>query len=146
MSMPPPIKTTDLTVSRTIPATPAEIYDVWLDPKSPGGPWFGAAKAIVDAKVDGLFFHAMQHEGRTWAHYGRFVALDRPGRIEHTWMSEATRGLDTVVTVTLEPKDGATLVTIRHTGVPDDDMGRGHAEGWGWMLGMLEQKYGKKAR
>jgi uncharacterized protein YndB with AHSA1/START domain len=142
--MPDPIKTTDLTVTRTIPATPAEIYDVWLDPKSPGSPWFGATKVIVDAKIDGLFFHAMDHAGRRWAHYGRFVALDRPHRIEHTWMSEATRGLDSVVTVTLEAKGAATLVTIHHAGVPDDDMGRQHAEGWGFMLSMLEKKFGKK--
>jgi uncharacterized protein YndB with AHSA1/START domain len=144
MSMPAPIPTTDLTVSRTIPATPAEIYDVWVDPKSPGSPWFGTAKVILDAKVDGLFFHAMDHEGKRWAHYGRFVALERPQRIEHTWMSEATRGLDTVVTVTLEAKGASTHVTIHHAGVPDDAMGRQHAEGWGFMLSMLEKKFGKK--
>lgn len=34
------ITTTELTVKRTIPATPAEVYDVWLDAKSPGSPWF----------------------------------------------------------------------------------------------------------
>jgi hypothetical protein len=30
-------------------------------------------------------------------------------------------------------------------GVPDDEMGRKHAEGWGWMLGMLVEKFAAKA-
>ena len=33
----------DITVTRTIPAPAEKIFDVWIDPKSPGGPWFGAA-------------------------------------------------------------------------------------------------------
>jgi uncharacterized protein YndB with AHSA1/START domain len=56
---------TDLTVTKTIPATPEEVYDVWIDPKSPGGPWYGATKVIVDVAVDGLFYIALGHEGKT---------------------------------------------------------------------------------
>ena len=32
----------DLTVSRTIPARVEDVFEVWMDPNSPGGPWFGA--------------------------------------------------------------------------------------------------------
>ncbi len=32
----------DLTVTRTIPATAEAIFDLWMDPKVPGGPWFGS--------------------------------------------------------------------------------------------------------
>jgi len=139
--MKPQPKLTELVVSRTIPAAPAAVFEVWLDPKSPGGPWFGASKVIFDAKVDGLFYHSMEHEGRTWPHYGRFVAIDKARRIEHTWVSEATQGVESVVTVTFEPKGDATVVTLRHRDVPDDELGRQHADGWGWMLGMLEGRF-----
>lgn len=135
------MKLTDLTVTRTIPASPAEVYEVWLDPKSPGGPWFGCERVILNATVDGLFYHAVKHEGRMWAHYGRFVTLDKPRRIEHTWMSEATQGHETTVTITLEPQGERTLVTLRHTGVPDDAMGRQHKDGWTWILSMLAQRF-----
>jgi uncharacterized protein YndB with AHSA1/START domain len=138
-------KQTDLTLTRTIPARAEDIYDVWLDPNSPGGPWFGAARVILDAKPDGLFYHCVSHEGREWAHYGRFVALDRPRRIEHTWVSEGTRGLESVLTVTLEPDGKATRVTLRHAGVPDDDFGRQHGEGWSFMLDMIEKRFAKRA-
>ena len=95
------IKTFDFTISRTIRGSANEIFDVWLDPKSPGGLWFGVERVIANPVVDGLFYHAVKHEGRSWPHYGRFIRLDRGRVIEHTWMSEATRGLESIVTITL---------------------------------------------
>jgi uncharacterized protein YndB with AHSA1/START domain len=136
-----PPNQTELTLTRTIAANAAEVYDVWLDANSPGGPWFGAKRVILDARVDGLFYHAVSFEGRDWAHYGRFIALDRPRRIEHTWVSEATRGLESIVSLSLEPAGDATRVTLRHTGVPDDAFGRQHADGWGFILGAIEQRF-----
>jgi uncharacterized protein YndB with AHSA1/START domain len=138
------VKTTELTVKRTIPAEPAQVYAVWLDPTSPGSPWFGTARAIVNAVVDGLFYHSVDHAGRSWAHYGRFVELEPGKRIQHTWMSEATRGLESVVTVTLEARGSDTEVTLRHTNVPDDELGRTHAEGWGYILGAIAERFGKR--
>jgi uncharacterized protein YndB with AHSA1/START domain len=138
------VKTTELTVKRTIPAAPAQVYAVWLDPTSPGSPWFGTARAIVNAVVDGLFYHSVDHAGRSWAHYGRFVELEPGKRIQHTWMSEATRGLESVVTVTLEARGSDTEVTLRHTNVPDDELGRTHAEGWGYILGAIAERFGKR--
>ncbi len=136
-------KLTELTLSRTIPAGPADVYDVWIDAKSPGGPFFGASRTILEAKVDGLFYTMMEHEGREWAHYGRFIALERGKRIEHTWMSEGTRGVESVVSITLAAEGDKTRVTLRHTGVPDDDFGRQHGEGWGFVLQALEQHFAK---
>jgi len=130
---------TEVTVSRTIPAPAEKIFDVWIDPKSPGGPWFGGERVILNAVVDGLFYSAVRHENRIWPHYGRFTQLERPRLIEHTWMSEATKGCESVVTITLEPRGNETQFTLRHSGVPDDEMGRRHKDGWTWILDMLAQ-------
>jgi uncharacterized protein YndB with AHSA1/START domain len=131
----------DITVARRIPAPADAIFSAWLDPRTPGGPWFGAARVILNPFVDGLFYHAVEHEGRTWPHYGRFIRLDRPSRIEHTWVSEATKGVESVVTLTLEPHGTETELTLRHTGVPDDELGRQHEEGWTWMLSLIEKRF-----
>jgi uncharacterized protein YndB with AHSA1/START domain len=137
------MKTINVNVSRTIRATPEQVFDVWLDKDSPGGPWFGGERAIVNPVVDGLFNTVAQHQGRAWAHYGRFVTLDRGKKIEHTWMSEATKGIETLVTLTLTPKDGGTEVKLTHSNVPDDEMGRGHEAGWKHILGALAERLEK---
>ncbi|MFI4994974.1 MAG: SRPBCC domain-containing protein [Hyphomicrobiales bacterium] len=134
-------KTTELTLTRSIAASPVEVYDVWIDAKSPGSPWFGAAKAIVQPVVDGLFYHLVEFEGHDWAHYGRFIRLDRPSHIEHSWVSEATRGLESIVSLRFAPEGAGTLVTLRHANLPDDDMGRRHAEGWGFVLDMIAKRF-----
>jgi uncharacterized protein YndB with AHSA1/START domain len=138
------MKLTDITVSRVIPAPAGQVFDVWMDPKSPGGPWFGSERIIMNPVVDGLFYLAVSHEGRTWPHYGRFLAIDRPRRVEYTWVSEATKGVESIVAVSFESRGEQTDVTLRHTGVPDDDMGRQHKEGWTWVLSMLAERFTKK--
>ena len=135
---------TNVVISRKIPATPNEIFDAWTDRQHPGGPWFGLNRVILNPVVDGLFFHAVEHEGKSWPHYGRFVTLDRPHKIQHTWMSEATKGLESVVTITLIQTGNDTELTLEHSGIPDDEMGRRHQDGWTWLLSMLAQRFEKK--
>ena len=94
------------------------------DPDSPGGLWFGVERVILNPVVDGLFYHVVTHEGRSWPHYGRFIRLDCGHAIEHTWVSEATRGLESIVTITLASRGDRTEVTLHHANVPDDEMGR----------------------
>ncbi len=128
---------TDITVNRTIPAPADKIYDVWIDPKSPGGPWHGAERVIFNPAVDGLYYLAIKHEGRIWPHYGRFTKMERPRLVEFTWMSEGTKGAESVVSVTLQQRGDQTDVTLRHAGVPDDELGHQHKEGWTWILNAL---------
>jgi hypothetical protein len=58
-----------------------------------------------------------------------------------TWMSKATRGEESVVTTIFQPLGDETEVTLIHSGVPDDEMGRRHAEGWTWMLNTLAERF-----
>jgi uncharacterized protein YndB with AHSA1/START domain len=135
------MKLTDVAVTRSIPAPAEKVFEVWMDPKSPGGPWFGAERVILNPVVDGLFYLAVKHEGRTWPHYGRFVRIERPRQVEYTWVSEGTQGVESVVAVTFEARGDHTEVTLRHSGVPDDEMGRRHQEGWAWILAKLAERF-----
>ena len=139
------MKTFDLTVSRVIPAPPTDVYDVWIDPKSPGGLWYGVAHLILNPVVDGLFYHAVEHEGRRWPHYGRFIRLERGRAIEHTWVSEGTKGIESIVTITFAARDAGTEVTLHHANVPDDELGRQHQGGWSWFLDVLAKRFEKVA-
>ncbi|HVZ74079.1 MAG TPA: SRPBCC domain-containing protein [Polyangia bacterium] len=124
-------KTMELTFTRTIPATPAEVFGAWMDPKHPGHPWTGAKKLVFDGKVDGLFYflHVTDDE-RPLPHYGRFITIDRNKRVQCGWMSPFTDGRESLVTVTFEKKGGDTLLTLTHANLPDDEDGRLHDEGW----------------
>jgi uncharacterized protein YndB with AHSA1/START domain len=125
-------KTVEIKVERTIPAPPSEVFDAWLDPKIPGTPWHENKKLIVDPKVDGLWY---------WLalggvpHYGRFIEIDRPGRIQQSWMSRNTLGEESIVTVTFEKKGEFTLLTLVHSGLPNDAMAKGHEKGWNYIFG-----------
>jgi uncharacterized protein YndB with AHSA1/START domain len=137
-------KQLDLTVSRTISACPEEVFDAWLDPEVPGTTWHDCEQLILQPKVDGLFYHAVEHRDRLWSHYGRFIALERGRTIQHTWMSEATRGLESVVTIKLSPAGDGTAFVLTHTGLPDDEMGRSHETGWNYITSQLVEHFEKR--
>ncbi len=120
-------KIVEVKVERTIHAPPPEVFDAWLDPKIPGTPWHENKKLIVDPKVDGLWYWLAL--GGT-PHFGRFIEIDRPDRIQHSWMSPNTLGQESIVTVTFQKKGEATLMTLLHSGLPNDDMAKAHEKGW----------------
>jgi uncharacterized protein YndB with AHSA1/START domain len=75
---------------------------------------------------------------------GRFLQIDRPRVVEYTWMSEATKDSESIVTVTMEARGDQTEITLRHSGVPDDEMGRQHKDGWAWVLSALAEAFGSR--
>ena len=137
-------KTMELNFQRTLPASPAEVYDAWLDTQNQGNPWFQSDRVDFHPKQGGLYhFMRIKDDGKEMPHYGRFVALDRPRRIQLAWMSLFTRGLESVVTVTFEPKGQDTLLTLKHANLPDDSYGHGHKH-WDVLLGKLAERFSAK--
>jgi uncharacterized protein YndB with AHSA1/START domain len=130
-------KTLEIRVERTIAAPLDEVFDAWLNPKIPGNPWNAADKLIFNPKVDGFFYWAITGT----PHYGRFTEIERPGRIQHTWMSPNTSGLESTVTVTFEKQGEDTLMTLVHSGLPDTDGGRSHDKGWNYFFGIFPQQF-----
>lgn len=140
-------KTMELKFQRTIPASPAEVYDAWLDTQNPATPWHDSARIEFKPKLGGLyhFMHIKKAPGKEMPHYGRFVELDRPRRIQLAWMSLFTRGLESVVTVTFEPKGPDTLLTLTHGNLPDDEYGHGHKH-WEVLLERMVERFPAKAK
>lgn len=130
-------KTFELKVERTIPAPAGEVFDAWLNPKIPGTPWNEADKLILNPKVDGFFYWLV----RGTPHYGRFTEIERPGRMQHTWMSPNTLGAETTVTLTFQKQGESTLMTLVHSGLPESDQGRSHEKGWNYFLGKFAEQY-----
>jgi uncharacterized protein YndB with AHSA1/START domain len=135
-------KTIEFSIERTIPASPGEVFDGWLNPKVPGNPWNAADKLLLDPKVDGFFYWTFKET----PHYGRFTQIERPGRIQHTWMSPNTLGEESTVTVTFREQGEDTLMTLLHSGLPDDDLARSHEKGWNYFLGMFLEQFAAASR
>lgn len=120
----------DFEVAATIPATPEEIFAAWMSSEEHSEMTGGAAE--VDPVVGGKF---TAWDGYIW---GTTRELDAPGRIVQSWRTTAfEEGVpDSQIEVLLTPDGtGSTLVTIRHTNVPEDH--RGYEDG-GWLENYLE--------
>lgn len=130
--MPPdsPEATFEVIATRSINASPQEVFRAWTDPER-FRRWFETTQLIMHPQKDDLYFIEVQWEERLWAHYGRYLQIDAPRLLKFTWMSEATQGKDSVVTVELSSRDGKrTDLRLTHVGLPDNQLGRGHEEGW----------------
>ena len=130
--------TIEVKVERTLPASVDDVFDAWLNPKTPGTPWNMADKLLFHPTVDGLFYWSM----KTNAHYGRFTEVKRSSRIQHTWVSPNTSGLESLVTVTFRKQEEGTLMTLIHSGLPDSEGGRSHEKGWNYFLGLFPEHFG----
>jgi uncharacterized protein YndB with AHSA1/START domain len=97
---------------------------------------------ILNPKVDGFFYWLVYGT----PHYGRFTKLERGRRIQHTWMSPYTLGLESNVTVTFRKNKEGTLMTLVHKGLPNNEGGRGHNEGWIYFVEGFAKGFNKKSR
>jgi activator of HSP90 ATPase len=104
----------EFTVSDVIPAAPRAIYDAWLD---------GAKHAAMTGGKPALASVAVGAAFTAWNGYitGKNLELDPGKRILQSWRTTrfTKDDADSRIEVLLEPAPGGTLVTVRHSNVPD---------------------------
>ena len=109
-------------VSDVIPASPEEVYDAWLDSEKHAAMTGGEAE--VNDKVGSEF--------NAWDGYisGTNRELKRPSLIIQDWRTVEFDDTDedSRLEVHLEPSDEGTLITIRHSNLPDHGMQ--YKQGW----------------
>jgi uncharacterized protein YndB with AHSA1/START domain len=123
-------------VKRVLDATVEEVYDAWTDPAILIE-WLISGGRLVkaDVRVGGEFHFDMGDvpTGRSPAHTGRYLVLERPTRIEFTWHSDWTRG-ESHVRIELVGHGDKTELTLLHTGLPDQAIADDHREGWADLI------------
>ena len=125
-------------VTTTIRATRERVFDAWLDPVRLARFLCAGdthvARVAVDARLGGTFHVVMASEEGEFDHRGRYVEIARPERLRFTWISAATGGAETDVTVTFESIAEGTRVTLVHVGLPDEAAAKRHHGGWQSIL------------
>ncbi len=117
------------TLTATIPASPEEIYEAWLD--SLGHSEMTGGEANMSDEVGA--------EVSAWDGYisGRNLELIPAERIVQSWRTTefADEHEDSVISIVLTEIGGSTLLTLEHSNVPDNQ--RSYEEG-GWQSNYFE--------
>ncbi len=130
-----------LTVSRTIPAPVARVYDAWLNPAvlarfmttCEGGP---GARVTNDPRVGGSYEIVMRDGDREIPHHGTYLELVPHQRLRFTWQSpHSVEG--SMVTITLTPEGDATRIELRQDRFAHEGARDGHIKGWTAILSVL---------
>jgi len=126
----------ELKISRVISADIESLFDAWLDVDSIRE-WMCPGETVrvpnpkLDARVGGKFDFTMQVSDELLPHVGEYQVIDRPTKLQFTWVSHHTHDQDSVVTINFEPlAENETRLTLVHTLLPDTISVENHTGGW----------------
>lgn len=137
----------ELEISRTYVASPETIFDAWLSADSIRqwmcpGEGVTVPNPVLDAKVGGAFDFTMKVGEEIIPHTGQFKIIDRPRKLQFTWVSPHTGGLDSIVTIRLEKVgDNQTRLTLHHAFLPGENEKNAHLGGWSRILDCLGEEF-----
>ncbi|MGJ5813277.1 SRPBCC family protein [Paludibaculum fermentans] len=134
--------TQTVTIRRTLQASCEEVFDAWLDAE--GMPlWMcpgpvTASEVELDPRVGGRFQIVMIAAQARFVNTGEFLVLDRPSRLQFTWISSRWDQQETLVTIELRPRGGQCELILTHERFPETHSSAQLTAGWTSILENLQ--------
>jgi uncharacterized protein YndB with AHSA1/START domain len=133
-----------LTLKRRLNAAPEKVFSAWTDGTKVMR-WMGpegveVLSAACDARVGGRYRWVMRSpDGETHDVSGVYREVVENEKLVFTWAWKSTPERESLVTVTLRPDGGGTLLTLTHEQFFDESARDHHQHGWVGSLDKLEK-------
>jgi uncharacterized protein YndB with AHSA1/START domain len=131
-----------------IRATPQAVFEALTDPSRLEA-WWGSdtyyrtrdwvSELWVGGRRGGI---AVGADGKISTVRGEYRVVERPTLLEFTWEASWDDFARTLVRAEIRPTEAGSLLTILHSGfLPNSRSCQGHSEGWGAVLGWLDNYF-----
>ena len=139
----PKLQSPSLTLKRKLSAPADKVFAAWTDPEKIVH-WFGPAQTVngsvraeLDVRAGGRYrFRFKTDDGESHEVGGEYKEVVRNERVVFSWAWHTTPERESLITVTLKPDGGGTMLTLHQERFFDEKARDGHLRGW---TGTLEK-------